>query len=210
MKEKLPEKVIERLSEYRQMLSIYQFASEPHINSADLARVLRTSEENVRRDLMLIGVKSTSKRKGFSVPSLIQKIGEVLDIKETETQNIVIIGKDSFIVDFLQTQKTEHKIAIAGIFDFNISSHTLIEDLHYYPLENLTKIIAEKDALLAIINIHEEFAEQICEILLKAGIKGIINLCSIKLNVPNNIYLKEINPLTQLEKAFYYIKQNSI
>lgn len=210
MKEKLPEKVIERLSEYRQLLALYKYASSPHINSADLARVLKTSEENVRRDLMLIGVKSTNKRKGFSVEHLIQKIGEVLDISDRETQNIIIIGKDSFIKDLALNTNTEHKIKIAGVFDFTISSHTVIDQIDYYPLASLTQIITEKEVLLAVINISEEFAEQICEILIKGGLKAIINLTAIKLTVPNTIYLQEINPITQLEKAFYYIKQNTV
>lgn len=206
MKEKLPEKVIERISEYRQMLAIYQFASEPHINSADLARILKTSEENVRRDLMLIGVKSTSKRKGFSIPNLTKKIGEVLDINENV--NVIIIGKDSFIKDFLLNNNTESKINIAGVFDFGISEHTIIKNLDYYSFESLPKIIKEKNAILAIINISENFAEQICEIIIKAGIKGIINLTTTKLDVPKDIYLLEINPLTVLEKAIFYIKNN--
>ncbi|PLX14229.1 MAG: redox-sensing transcriptional repressor Rex, partial [Marinilabiliales bacterium] len=63
---KLPFRTVERLSKYRRMLRQYEFLEEPHIFSHDLARIMQITPEQVRRDLMLIGVKGNDIR-GYNV-----------------------------------------------------------------------------------------------------------------------------------------------
>ena len=77
----LPEKVIERFSEYRQLLNIYQFTVAPHITSSGLARLLKTSQETIRRDFMLLGCKQSSLKYGYNVHEIIRLIDGVLDSK---------------------------------------------------------------------------------------------------------------------------------
>ncbi len=208
MKNNLPEKVIERISLYRQELAKYQYASLPHVYSANLARALNMKEEIVRRDLMLIGCKATGPRKGFSITVLIEKISHTLDMQDDTITNIAIIGNHECIHDTILNSYSQLKIKIAAVFDYKTTQINEKKDIAYYPFSMINQVIKKKKILLAALNIIDDNAQQICDILINAGIKGIINLTPILLNVPSHIYLDEINQITILEKAIYNIKMN--
>jgi len=85
----LPGKTVERLSEYRRTLLECLKAKKNFIYSHDLTACLHITAVQVRRDLMLIGYSSVQ-RKGYDIRELIDKIGTVIDSKES--MNVTIIG----------------------------------------------------------------------------------------------------------------------
>ncbi len=177
------------------------------ISSSDLARISKTKEENVRRDLMLIGCKSISRKRGFSVPVLIEKISEALNLQKQNSLEVVVIGNGECLKEILENHPY-HNIVLAGVFDFNYSKPVIKDDISYYPLNMLHEVMEQKKILLAVINISAEYVEQISEILINSGIKGIINYSTVKLKLPPHIYLEEINQLTIIEKAFFNMNRN--
>ena len=74
----IPEKTIERLSEYRRTLLGCHKRGITHIFSHVLAGIHGITAVQVRRDLMLIGFSSDTK-KGYDVKVLIDFIGNILD-----------------------------------------------------------------------------------------------------------------------------------
>jgi redox-sensing transcriptional repressor len=52
-----------------------------------------------------------------------------------------------------------------------------------------------------------ENAVDVAEKLVKAGVKGILNLTTVPLNVPSNVYLEEYDMVTSLEKVAYFVKK---
>lgn len=207
MGKELPENVIKRLSEYRQLLSKYKYSIFPHINSVDLARILKTTQETVRRDLMLIGCQSKNVRKGYNVRELIERINETLDFEGNRITNVAIIGNSPPITELFLNDYSGDKLNIAGIFDFVISDKDQKStDFEYYTLKDLPRVIEEKKITIAILNISSEYAGQVTEILLNSDIKGIINFSPVSLTVPEDVFLQEINIITLLEKAVYFQK----
>ena len=85
----LPEKTVERLSEYRRSLADCLEAGITHIFSHVLAGMHGITAVQVRRDLMLIGFSSDTK-KGYDVRVLADFISSILD--SPEPANIAIIG----------------------------------------------------------------------------------------------------------------------
>ena len=74
----IPEKTIERLSEYRRTLVSCHNQGITHIFSHILAGIHGLTAVQVRRDLMLIGFSSDTK-KGYDVEVLIDFISNILD-----------------------------------------------------------------------------------------------------------------------------------
>ena len=74
----IPEKTIERLSEYRRTLLSCHKQGITHIFSHVLAGIHGITAVQVRRDLMLIGFSSDTK-KGYDVKVLIDFISNILD-----------------------------------------------------------------------------------------------------------------------------------
>jgi len=85
----LPDKTVERLSQYRRNLLICKERGKTHIFSHEIANIHNITPVQVRRDIMLIGYTGTL-RKGYNVEELVDLIGEILD--KQEGQNVAIIG----------------------------------------------------------------------------------------------------------------------
>ena len=85
----IPEKTIERLSEYRRTLISCDKQGISHVFSHVLAGFHGITAVQVRRDLMLIGFSSDTK-KGYDVKVLIKFISDILDSREPI--NMAVIG----------------------------------------------------------------------------------------------------------------------
>ena len=90
----IPEKTIERLSEYRRTLMNLHRQGITHIFSHVLAGMQGITAVQVRRDLMLIGFSSDTK-KGYDVEVLIDFINGILDaaLKAQEAGTLTVAGK---------------------------------------------------------------------------------------------------------------------
>ncbi|HOK21146.1 MAG TPA: redox-sensing transcriptional repressor Rex, partial [Bacteroidales bacterium] len=61
---------------------------------------------------------------------------------------------------------------------------------------------------IAVLTVPTTAAIEVSEILIKSGIKGILNFTTIPLKVPSNIYLEEYDMITSLEKVAYFTQFN--
>lgn len=200
----LSEKVVERLSLYRQLLQIYRFASSPHINSGDLSRLTGATQESVRRDLMLIGCQCFNLRQGYPVDDIIQRINQVLD--PFDTCRMALVGNNDAFTETLLHEYENEKIRLVAVFDFMASSPALKrEDVNHFNFDDLYQTVQNLDIRLVILNVPGDYTQQTAQILVKAGVKGIINLSRVGLQIPG-IFVENINIVTAVEKAAFFMK----
>ncbi|MFC2151928.1 redox-sensing transcriptional repressor Rex [Bacteroidota bacterium] len=203
---KLPEKTIGRLSEYRRTLLNCLAEGKTHIYSHELANLHNITAVQVRRDIMLIGY-STTLKKGYDVKELIDVIGEIIDTEIGLNAAIIGIGNlGRAITAYFNGKRT--KLKIAATFDTNPDkANRVISGVKCYPMSELNKIIKEKNITIGILTVPPEDAAAVSESLIMSGIKGILNYTSTPLNVSPNVYLEEYDMITSLEKVAYFVKQ---
>nr|NQU93008.1 redox-sensing transcriptional repressor Rex [Bacteroidota bacterium] len=202
----LPEKTVERLSQYRQLLMRYKYLDKPHIFSKDLARMLRINPVHVRRDLMLLGF-SGSHSKGYDVQKLIDSIAIKLECGA---------GKNGCIIGFGHTGRAALEIfaenftpiKIVAIFDTSAKS---VNNTFYgtpcYSMDKLANVIEEKKITLALLTEADEDLETIKDLIIACGIIGILNLTHVKLDLPGGVYLEEFDLRTAMIKLAYFSTQ---
>ncbi|MBO5710067.1 MAG: redox-sensing transcriptional repressor Rex, partial [Rikenellaceae bacterium] len=109
----IPEKTIERLSEYRRVLLRLKDNGRTHLFSHTLAEKLGITAVQVRRDLMLIGFSSDNKR-GYDSEVLVDFIGKVLDDDRIINVGIVGMGKlGQAITRYFTGKRSKLKIVCA-------------------------------------------------------------------------------------------------
>lgn len=201
--EKLPQKTVERLSRYRRLLMRYQYLDKPFIFSRDLASMLRINPVHVRRDLMLLGV-SGSHTAGYDVRELIRQISVKLEC--TSGKNACIIGfghtgravLELFAHDFTP-------VNIRAIFDTsNKSINKSFEGVPCFSMEKLASVIEEMEITLAVFTEAEENPETTINLLIALGIRGIMNLTPVQLNLPEGVHLEEFDMVTSMIKLAYF------
>lgn len=203
---KLPEKTIGRLSEYRRTLLNCLAKGKTHIYSHELANLHNITAVQVRRDIMLIGYSSTLK-KGYDVKALIDEIGDIIDTELGLNAAIIGIGNlGRAITTYFNGKRT--KLKIAATFDTDPEkSNRVISGVKCYPMSELNRVIKEQDISIGILTVPPEDAAAVAETLIMAGVKGILNYTSTPLNVSPNVHLEEYDMITSLEKIAYFVKQ---
>lgn len=202
----LPDKTVERLSQYRRNLLICESKGKEHIFSHEIANIHHITPVQVRRDIMLIGYTGTL-RKGYNVKELVVLIGEILDKKEG--QKVVIVGAGNLgraIMKYFQNRRD--KLTIIAAFDTNKDKvNSDFDGIPIYHTNEMENIISQKGVTVGIISVPVSEVEITSKSLVSAGIKGILNYTPRPINVPQDVYLEEYDMITSLEKVAYFAKK---
>lgn len=201
--ELLPEKTIERLSQYRRTLHRLVVEGKEYIFSHELAAILNITAVQVRRDIMLMGY-SGQLRKGYETRTLIEAIGHRIDSQPGK--HVVVVGAGKLgraIVGYFSQQQT--RLDIVACFDVDpMIVNTKISGVHCYHTAELGTILQQTGAQLAILTVPHKDANSMAERLVASGIKGILNYTSTALRVPDSVFLEEYDMVTSLEKLAYF------
>jgi redox-sensing transcriptional repressor len=201
----LPHKTIERLSQYRRALLLCHAKGMSHIYSHEIARIQHITAVQVRRDIMLIGYTGTL-RKGYNVKELIDLIGHIID--SDEGINVCVVGIGNLgraITNYFSGKRT--KLSIVAVFDVDKSKiGKKYHGIECHSVEDIGKIIKEKNIEIGIMTVPGEDAQPITDLLVKSGIKGLLNYTPKPVNVPKEVYLEEYDMITSLEKVAFFVK----
>ena len=113
----LPDKTVERLSQYRRSLNNQRAKGKIHIFSHEIANLLHITPVQVRRDIMLIGYSGTL-RKGYDIKELVDVIGTIIDT--VEGQKIAVLGMGNLgkaFIHYLYDKRI--KLRIVALFEIN-------------------------------------------------------------------------------------------
>lgn len=202
----LPDKTIERLSQYRRNLLIILAKGKEFIFSHEIAQLLHITPVQVRRDIMLIGYNGTLRR-GYDIKELIDLIGNIIDTNDG--QNVCIMGLGNLgkaILNYFAGKRPKLKIVAA--FDTNPEKighlYAGVPVLH---VDELNEKIKSLDISIGIITVPFDKALETANLLVDSGIRGILNFSSKPLNLPEHVYLEEYDMITSIEKVAYHTKR---
>ncbi|MBE9517831.1 MAG: redox-sensing transcriptional repressor Rex [Bacteroidetes bacterium] len=201
----LPERTVERLSEYRRSLLQCLEEGKTHIFSHELANLHHNTAVQVRRDIMFIGYTSMQ-RKGYDVRELVDVIGEILDSEMGLNVAVIGIGNlgRAFTTYFVGKRS---KLNIIATFDVDTTKiDRVISGVKCYPLNRLKEVVETHQISIAILTVPADSASEVAAQLVEAGIKGLMNFTTIPLNVPNEVFLDEYDMITSVEKVAYFVK----
>ena len=202
----IPEKTIERLSEYRRTLLSCHRQGITHVFSHVLAGIHGITAVQVRRDLMLIGFSSDTK-KGYDVKVLIDFINNILYSKND--MNIAIIGMGHLgqaITKYFNSKQLKLRITAAFDIDPQKVGHT-IDDIPCYHMSEFEDVVSNNDISIVVVSLPTKAATELVVPIVNAGIKGVLNFTSAPLNFPQGIVSENYDITTILEKVAYFVKE---
>lgn len=203
----LPERTVERLSEYRRSLLQCLEDGKTHIFSHELAQLHHNTAVQVRRDIMFIGYTSMQ-RKGYNVRELVDVIGDILDSEKGLNVAVIGIGNLGRAVTTYFIGKRS-KLNIIATFDVDPNKiGRVISGVKCYSLSRLKEIVEALQISIAIMTVPADSAKEVTSQLVEAGIKGLMNFTTVPLNVPAEVYLDEYDMITSLEKVAYFVKSS--
>ncbi len=202
----IPEKTIERLSEYRRTLLACHKQGITHIFSHVLAGIHGITAVQVRRDLMLIGFSSDTK-KGYDVQVLIDYISNILD--SPTPMHVAVVGMGHLgqaITKYFNSKGLKLRITAAFDVDPEKVGRTM-DGIPVYHMDEFETAVEENDISIVIVSSPTSVAPQLVLPIINAGIRGVLNFTSTPLNFPQGIIVENYDITTLLEKVAYFVKE---
>jgi len=204
-KNSIPSKTIERLSLYRRILKNELSNNKEYIFSYDLAALAQCKPDLIRRDLMYLK-EVFSTKKGYRIDYLINNIGLILDSQEKQKMAVIGIGNiGRALINFFKGRMKNLEIAAAFDVDKE-KTERVISGCRCYHIDSLSKIIKKENITIGIITVPESEAQLISELLINAGIKGIVNIAPVPIKDTPGVYVENLDLTTYFEKTAYFAK----
>ncbi len=201
----IPKAAVFRLSLYlRELLELREESTET-ISSAKLANLLGFTDAQVRKDLAYFG-QFGYPGVGYRVEEL---IGEIRHILGTDhTWDVVLIGCGNLgraLVAFKGFEKQGFQIHAA--FDSDPSKvGQRIGDLTIQPMKELAETVAGTGTQIAILSIPAGCAQEVADMAIAVGIRGILNFASTSISTPSHVVQNSVDLAIRLEQLSFQLR----
>jgi redox-sensing transcriptional repressor len=194
---------ISRLTKYKKVLNRFKVMGFKKVFSGNLADALGFTAAQIRKDFSVFGIPG-NRRGGYSIDELINKINSLLG--KHQTYNIIIAGAGNIGSALMKYPGFEREnICIKALFDVDPDKINRDLERPVLPVEEMEEFVKKEDIKLGIIAVTEVFAQQTLDNMTSAGIKGILNFTPARLKAPENVFVNNIDIVSELEKVIYYI-----
>jgi redox-sensing transcriptional repressor len=83
----------------------------------------------------------------------------------------------------------------------------LIHGCPCHSIENAANVIREQDITVGIIAVPDKEAQYVADVLVDAGVRGILNFARTPLNVPTGVYVEDIDLAMSMDRVAYFARQ---
>lgn len=198
-KKRLTKNQLRRLPSYLHLLKNLSGSGMKDISCQTIASCLDLNKEQVRKDIALISSIGGIPNKGRDINILIKDIETILGYDDTH--NAFIVGVGSLGKAFLHYNGFENyglKIVCAFESDPSLIG-TTCNDKPIYDVNDLSlETIDELNAKIGIIAAPAEFAQEIADKMVAAGVEAIWNFAPTKLILPKDIIVSNMDLATSL------------
>ncbi len=187
---------------YRNALMRLKALNFVKVFSDNLADAARVTAVQVRKDFSLFNI-SGKRRGGYLVDELISQISTILG--KDKVQKFIVIGIGNIgraLLHYPGFKKNEIEL-VAG-FDIDTSKHNMDAKVPILPLEELSDFVKENGIRFGIIAVPDFAAQEALEVMLRSGIRGILNFAPICLKEPPECVVHNLNLETELENIIYF------
>lgn len=199
----IPRKTVYRLSIYQRCLQQLKRTATETVSSEALAKAAGVKPSQLRKDLTHFGNFGT-RGLGYNVESLSAQLTEVLGTARLQPVILVGVGNlGSALLRYGGFNKEGFEIAAA--FDQDPTprpnSSTLI-----LPMEEMPRIIQEHSVKMAILAVPASAAQLVVNAIIPHGIQAILNFAPTILDVPEGVWVNNVDLAVELENLSYFIR----
>jgi len=196
-----------RLSRYKNALVRFKDLGFIKIFSEYLADAVGGTSAQVRKDFSLFGI-SGNKRGGYQIDALIIKLNSILG--KNEVQKVVLVGAGQLGSALLRYSTFEKEgIKIVAAFDIDPAKIKAKSPVPVLPIDELTMFIQKNNTKIAILCVPDAAAQQTFDLLVKAGIKGVLNFAPIEIKGAQDCIINNVNLAVELENLIYFVNVTS-
>ena len=202
--DKIPDIIIGRLPVYLRALQRLAEKGVLNTSSQELGEMIGISAAQIRKDISQFG-EFGKQGTGYSIPFLVDRLRSILKVDRVWDMAIIGMG------DIGHALARYNGFANRGFLVtmvFDNDSEKIGQKIGEFEVLS-TDVIAEKlkqqKVKIAVLTVPASAAQETADQLVKAGVKAILNYAPISLNVPDDVHVQYIDPVTHLQRMTYYL-----
>ncbi|MEA4825310.1 MAG: redox-sensing transcriptional repressor Rex [Clostridium sp.] len=184
--------VIRRLPKYHRYLQELMKNDVDRISSKELSEKIGFTASQIRQDLNNFG-DFGQQGYGYNVKDLYGEISSILGLDEE--YNTVIIGAGNIgqaIANYTNFEKLGFKLK--AIFDVNPKLVGIkIRDVEIKDIDELESFLKENDINVGVLCVPRTTAQNVCDILVATGVKGIWNFAPVDLYTSEDVIVENVH-----------------
>lgn len=205
---KVSESTVRRLSFYIRSLREMHAEGLETASSDQLARATGITSAQVRKDLSAFGHFGVRGR-GYAVEPLRTELLRILGLDRSWRTVVVGAGRLGGALA-ASPDLARQGFRIVALFDVDPEKiGRRAGDAAVLPLEDLSTFVRGQVVDIGIITTPKEHAQAAADHLVEAGVSGILNFASTRLQVPRHLSLRNVNLAIELEGLSYAVTESA-
>jgi redox-sensing transcriptional repressor len=194
----VPEATVARLATYLRALTGMVEEQVTTCSSEDLAAATGVNSAMLRKDLSYLGSYGI-RGVGYDVQTLTGQIARVLGL--TVHRRVALIGVGHLGTALAgYTGFASRGFTIAALVDVDPSRiGTRIGGLTVADIADLDAIVTAEHITIAVLAVPAQFAQQLCDQLVRAGVTSILNFAPVVLSVPAHVDVRKVDLAAELQ-----------
>ncbi|WNY95241.1 redox-sensing transcriptional repressor Rex [Limosilactobacillus fermentum] len=206
---KIPRATAKRLPVYYRYLNVLLNANKHRVSSMELSEAVQVDSATIRRDFSYFG-ELGKRGYGYDVEKLLNFFKGIL--KQDKLTSVALVGVGSLgsaLMNYNFHQSTNLRISAA--FDPKESlANTVKSGIPVYPVEDMKKQIKEQQIDAVILTVPGSESQAVTDQLVEAGVHGILNFTPVRLSVPKDVQVQNIDLTNELQTLIYFIESNKV
>ena len=209
---KISESAIRRLSRYYRYLEQLEEREEKVISSAELATKCMVNPNQLRKDLNFFGEFGT-RGVGYHVKTLLSDIRRVLGLDKEWRIAVIGIGDlGSSLLAYNDFLRQNYKIVAAFDVDppkvIGRVSEKLGKPVEVFHTNRIKQVAKEREIEIGLITTPPSEAQNVADMLVEAGVRGILNFTPAEIIVLEGYVIKDIFFTTVLDNLAYLLSNS--
>lgn len=199
-----PDVVIRRLPLYARSLRYLLQEGTPSVSSQDLGARINVTAAQIRKDLSYFG-EFGKQGIGYDVEKLLNQIERILGLNQEWQVALVGIGHLGEAIARYEGFSSQG-IKITALFDADPAKFgRLLNDMPIRSLASMAETIREQDIRMAVIAVPAAHAQEVADQLVSAGVKAILSYAPMVVQVPDDVWVRYIDPVAIIHSMTYYL-----
>ena len=202
--DKIPDIIIGRLPVYLRALQRLADKGIQTTSSQELGEIIGISAAQIRKDISQFG-EFGKQGTGYSIAFLIERLRAILQVDRA--WDMVVVGMGDIGHALARYNGFSNRgFRVVMVFDNDPQKiGEKIGEFEVFSTDSMAEKIRQSRIKIAVLTVPAAVSQEIAEPLVKAGVKAILNYAPISLNVPADVHVQYIDPVTHLQRMTYYL-----
>jgi redox-sensing transcriptional repressor len=203
-KQDIPDIIVSRLPVYLRALHHMQSVGKLTTSSQELGGSVGISAAQIRKDLSQFG-EFGKQGTGYDIAFLIDQLREILKVQRVWDVAVVGMGDMGHALSRYQGF-SDRGFKVVMVFDNDPAKiggqvgNFIVRDT-----KELVPALQSSGIKLAMLCVPAVAAQEVTNLLVKAGVKAILNYAPISLSVPAGVRVQYLDPSIGLQRMTYYL-----